>query len=54
MFASIRSGKQAHGLIQYFGLKMIHNINVKPDIERIQWVTRCKKRTTETQACIDE
>lgn len=41
-------------LIQYFGLKIIHNINVKPDVKGIKWEARCKKWNTETQACTDE
>lgn len=54
VFASKHSGKQAHRLIQYFGLKIICSINVEPDVKRIKWDTRCKKRTAETQVCIDE
>lgn len=32
VFASDHPGKQAHRLIQYFGLKIIHNIDVNPDV----------------------
>ena len=54
VFATNHSGKQAPRLIQYFGLKIIHNINVKPDVKGIKWEARCNKWNTETQACIDE
>lgn len=43
MFASSHPGEQAQRLTQNFGLKIIHNTNVKPDVERIKWDIRCKK-----------
>lgn len=32
VFALDHPGKQAQRLIQYFGLKIIHNIDVNPDV----------------------